>query len=256
VALTLAGRVAVVTGGSSGLGREIALEYAERGASVVVASNLAAENEAVAAACGGLAVEVDVRDEAAVGRLVGKTLATYGTIDVLVAAAGLDVRESAEREDRYVVSTPLARWQTVVDVNLTGTFLCIRETLPAMLERGAGAIVTFTSGTVGAPLPGLGAYASSKAGIEALTRVVALEVAGHGIRANVLQPGGPTDTPFFGGLVGDEERARMHEPAVIRACAAYLAGDESRGVTGQSFVAADWNRERGLRLCSCPACAP
>jgi NAD(P)-dependent dehydrogenase (short-subunit alcohol dehydrogenase family) len=222
---------------------------------VVVASDVAAENEAVAAACGGLAVEVDVRDEEAVRSLVARALETYGTIDVLVAAAGLDVRRSPAREDRYVVSVPLADWRTVLDVNLTGTFLSIRTTLPHMLERRAGSIITFTSGTVSAPLPGLGAYVSSKAGIEGLTRVLALEVAAHGVRANLLQPGGPTDTPFFEGLVDAEERARMHEPGVIRACAVYLASDGSSGVTGQSLVAADWNRERGLRLCGCPACS-
>ena len=140
-------------------------------------------------------------------------------------------------------------------MNLTGTFLCAREVLPHMIERGSGSIVTFSSGTVGTPLPGLAAYVSSKAGIEALTKVLALEVGEYGIRVNALQPGGPTDTPFFSPWATAEERARMHEPGVIRGVALYLASDESRGVTGQSLVATEWNRARGLRLCSCPACS-
>jgi NAD(P)-dependent dehydrogenase (short-subunit alcohol dehydrogenase family) len=253
----LGGKVAIVTGGGSGLGREIALEYAGRGAAVVVASNVPAENEAVAAEAGGqaLAAEVDVRDEGQVRDLVARALAELGRVDVLVAAAGLDVRDSPRREDRHVRNVSLDAWETVIGVNLTGTFLSMREVLPHMIERGAGSIVTFTSGTVRGPRPGLAAYASSKAAIETLTRVVALEVAPHGIRANLLQPGGPTRTAFFGDSIPEEDQARFHDPTVIRDCAAYLASDASIGVTGRSLVATEWNREHGLRLCSCADCA-
>jgi NAD(P)-dependent dehydrogenase (short-subunit alcohol dehydrogenase family) len=253
----LAGKVAIVTGGGSGLGREIVLEYAARGAEVVVASNAPDENEAVAAEAGtgALAIAIDVRDEGHVRSLVARTLDELGRVDVLVTAAGIDVRESPRREDRHVRNVSLATWETVLAVNLTGTFLSIREVLPHMLERRTGSIVTFTSGTVRSPRPGLAAYASSKAAIEALTEVVALEVAPHGVRANVLQPGGPTRTAFFGDSIPEDEQARFHDPAVIRDCAAHLASDASIGVTGRSFVAAEWNREHGLRLCSCAACA-
>ncbi len=255
--MALTGKVAIVTGGGSGLGREIALEYAARGAAVVVASNVPEQNEAVVAQAGvgALAVTVDVRSEPEVRALVARTVEELGGVDILVAAAGLDVRDSPAREDRHLRHVTLEQWRTVIAVNLTGTFLCAREVLPHMIERRSGSIVTFTSGTVRAPLPGLAAYVGSKAAIEGLTRVLALEVAGDGIRVNALQPGGPTDTPFFGSSVSPEERARMHQPAVIRACAVYLASDESREVTGRSFVATEWNREHGVRLCSCPTCA-
>lgn len=255
--MALTGKTAIVTGGGSGLGREVALEYAAQGAAVVVASNAREQNEAVVAEAGdrALAVTVDVRSEAEVRTLVERALEALGAVDVLVAAAGLDVRDSRKREDRHLRYVTLEQWRTVIEVNLTGTFLCIREVLPHMIERGGGSIITFTSGTVRNPAPGLAGYVSSKAAIEGLTRVVALEVAQHGIRVNALQPGGPTDTPFFGASVTAEERSRMHRPSVIRACAAYLASDESRDVTGQSLVATDWNRRRGLRLCSCPECA-
>jgi len=256
----LAGKVALVTGGGSGLGREIALEYAEQGAAVAVVSANAAENDAVAAeiAAGGgraVAAAVDVRDEHALEALVAHCSGELGAIDIAVAAAGIDVREATRREDRHVRHVTLEQWQRVIDVNLTGTFLTIRAVLPRMIERGAGSVITFTSGTVASPLPGLGAYVSSKCGIEGLTRVVALEVADAGVRVNSLQPGGRTNTPFFPDWTGDDERAVMHEPRVIRAAATFLASDESRDVTGASLVATEWNRERGLRLCSCPACA-
>jgi NAD(P)-dependent dehydrogenase (short-subunit alcohol dehydrogenase family) len=251
----LAGKVAIVTGGGSGLGREIALEYAARGAAVVVSSNAPEQDEAVAAETGGLAVSADVRSEDAVAALVERALGELGAVDVLVAAAGLDVRRSPRREDRHLRHVALEDWQTVIDVNLTGTFLCIRAVLPHMLERGSGSILTLTSGTVRAPWKGLAAYASSKAAIEKLTQVVALETAEAGVRANAIQPGGLTRTAFFGESMSDDELARAHDPAVIRGLAAYLAGDGSAGVTGQSLVATEFNRERGLRLCSCPACA-
>jgi NAD(P)-dependent dehydrogenase (short-subunit alcohol dehydrogenase family) len=253
----LAGKVAVVTGGSSGLGREIALEYAARGAAVVVASNAPTANEAVAAEAGGstLAMSVDVRIESEVRDLFAQTLRELGAVDVLVAAAGLDVRESPAPDDRHVRHVRLDTWETVIGVNLTGTFLCIREALPYMIDRSSGSIVTLTSGTVRVPRPGLAAYTSSKAAIVSLTRIVALEVASLGIRANVIEPGGPTRTAFFGDSVPPEVQARMHDPAIIRGCAAYLATDESAGVTGESLVATEWNRERGLRLCSCAECA-
>jgi NAD(P)-dependent dehydrogenase (short-subunit alcohol dehydrogenase family) len=255
--MALTGKVAIVTGGGSGLGREVALEYAAQGASVVVASNSADENEQVTAEIGARALPftVDVRSEADVRALVARTVEAYGTVDVLVAAAGLDVRESPTRGDRHLRYVTLEQWNTVLGVNLTGTLLCLREVLPPMIEHRSGSIVTFTSGTVRFPAAGLAAYVSSKAAIEGLTRVLALEVAEHGIRVNTLQPGGRTDTPFFGSSVTAEERTRMHRPSVIRACAAYLASDESSEVTGQSLVATDWNRERGLRLCACPACS-
>lgn len=259
--MKLAGKVAVVTGGSSGLGREIALAYAEEGAAVAVASNDAGANSEVADECrvrgaaGAIDVALNVREEPAVLSLYERCAAELGEPDVLVAAAGLDLRNTPSRDDRHVERATLADWQTVIGVNLTGTFLCVREAARRMVPRGSGSIVTFTSGTVRNPGRGLAAYVASKAGIEGLTRVLALELEGTGVRANLLQPGGMTDTAFFPAFVGSEERKRMHTPAVIRGCAVWLASDESAAVSGQELVATDWNRERGLRLCPCAACA-
>jgi 3-oxoacyl-[acyl-carrier protein] reductase len=174
---------------------------------------------------------------------------------VLVAAAGLDIRESKTQKDAYLSRTTLEQWQRVIDVNLTGTFLCVREVLPHMIERGSGSIVAFSSSTVRSPVPGVGAYVSSKFGVEGLVQVLALEVGENGIRVNAMHPGGMTDTGLFPEWVTDEMRSKMHRPGVVRALAAYLASDESRGVTGSTLVARDWNRERGIVLCSCKLCA-
>src|SRR5262249_58678146 len=97
-------------------------------------------------------------------------------------------------------------------------------------------------------------YVSSRSGIEGLTRVLGHEVAQEGVRVNTLRRGGRRNTPSFPDWTDAGERAAMHEPRVIRAAATFLASDESRDVTGTSVVATAWNRERGLRLCSCPLC--
>ena len=213
----------------------------------------------MAAACrdlGGVAIVVsaDVRSEADVHSLVGRCVSEFGALDVLVAAAGLDVRESEAREDRYAVNLPLAHWSKVIETNLTGTFLSVREALRHMIPAGSGSIVTFSSGTVRFPRPGLAAYASTKFAIEGLTKVVAQEAREHGVRVNAIQPGGMTDTGFFPEWTTEAERAAMHEPAVIRALAVFVASDESGAVTGESLVATDWNREHGIVLCHCASC--
>jgi 3-oxoacyl-[acyl-carrier protein] reductase len=254
----LTAQAAIVTGGGSGMGREIALEYAERGLSVVVSSNVPENDEAVAAECraaGGRAVAqpADVTDEAAVEALVARCVAEFGGVDVLVAAAGTDIVDVPGPRDRYLDRLSAEQWRRVIDVNLTGVFLCVRAVLPRMVD-GGGSIMSFSSGTVRFPPPGLSAYVSTKFALEGFTKVVAQEVAEHGIRVNAIQPGGITDTDFLPAWIPPEERTDWHQPSVIRALAAYLASDESRFVTGRSLVATDWNKERGIVLCPCSRC--
>ena len=255
----LSGKVAIVTGGGSGLGRAIAVAYAAEGAAVIVASRVAGEDASVVAeieAAGGVAraSTVDVRNRAELEALVGGAVEAFGGLDVFVAAAGIDVRRSPVREDRYIARLDPEDWDAVIATNLTGTFLSARAALPALALR-SGSFVAFTSGTVRHPTPGLGAYVASKAGIEGLVAVLAKEAAGDRVRINLLQPGGVTDTGFFGPEVPAERRAAMHRPTVVAACAVFLAGDASADVTGASFDAAAWNAEQGIDPCGCPGCA-
>ncbi|CAB4688911.1 unannotated protein [freshwater metagenome] len=255
----LAGKVAIVTGGGSGLGRAIALAYAAEGASVVVASVVAAADEGAVSeieALGGnaFAFPADVRNQAELEGLVAAAVGSYGRLDVFVAAAGIDVRRSPVREDRYLGRLEPEDWDTVIATNLTGTFLSARAALPSLAETH-GSFIAFTSGTVRHPAPGLGAYVASKAGIEGMVSVLALEATGDRVRVNLLQPGGVTDTGFFGPEVPTERRAAMHRPSVIGPCAVFLASDASVEVTGASFDAAAWNGEQGIDPCGCPGCA-
>ncbi|HLN85671.1 MAG TPA: SDR family oxidoreductase, partial [Candidatus Limnocylindrales bacterium] len=131
--------------------------------------------------------------------------------------------------------------------NLNGTFLCSREALKIMRWQGDGSIVNISSpqGKKGKLLRG--PYAAAKFGVEGLTQVLALENAARRIRANSLDPGGIVATEAIRNIPGNRG-VRMLSPAIVRPCAVYLASDESIGVTGQSFVATDWNQQQGLEV--------
>jgi 3-oxoacyl-[acyl-carrier protein] reductase len=181
-------QTAIVTGGSRGLGRAIALELARGGARVLVnyQHNAAAAEEVVAAivAAGGVAVahRANIADEAAVAAMVTACLERWGRLDMLVNNAGI------------VADAPMARmrdeqWRAVIETNLTGVFLCCRAALPPMRARGYGRIVNIGSLAGLAGNVGQANYAAAKAGLVGLTRALAREVALDGITANVVAPG-------------------------------------------------------------------
>jgi NAD(P)-dependent dehydrogenase (short-subunit alcohol dehydrogenase family) len=146
-----------------------------------------------------------------------------------------------------LADTPLDVWRKIIDTNLTGTFLCSREALKMMRVQGGGAIINISSpqGKKGKLLRG--PYSAAKFGVEGLTQVLALENGSHNIRANCLDPGGVVATEAIRNIPGNHG-VHMLSPAIVRACAVYLASDESIGVTGQSFIATDWNRQQGLEV--------
>jgi NAD(P)-dependent dehydrogenase (short-subunit alcohol dehydrogenase family) len=233
------GRVALVTGGGSGIGSAVARRFARVGAAVMVADINGLQAEAVAAAIdreGGRAtsLRVDVSDAPQVQSAVDRTQTEFGGLDILVTCAGI-------LDFGSVVEMDLERWNRVIGVNLTGTFLCARAAIPAMIERGGGAIVTFSSST--GPhdaAPGLAAYVASKGGVAMLTKCLALDHADIGIRANTIAPG-PTATPMLRNVMTADALAafgqampigRMAEPEEIAAVALFLASDEASYVTG------------------------
>jgi NAD(P)-dependent dehydrogenase (short-subunit alcohol dehydrogenase family) len=239
----LAGKVAIVTGGGSGIGRAVARRFAAEGAAVAVADIAVDAAKAVAAeiqADGGSAfgMGVDVRDAEQVEALVDRAVLELGGVDVLMTAAGVLGFGS-------VVETEPDAWNRVIGVNLTGTYLCTRAVIPRMVERGGGSIITVSSST-GAhdAAPGTAAYIASKGGVAMLTKAISVDHARQGIRANAIAPG-PTDTPMLASVMTPEElRAfgeampigRLARPEELAAAALFLASDEASYVTGAIFA--------------------
>jgi NAD(P)-dependent dehydrogenase (short-subunit alcohol dehydrogenase family) len=241
----LTGKVAIVTGASSGIGRAAAALFAREGAKVVIGARrrpelttLAREIEvegAIAIARAG-----DVRDESFAATLVETAVSEFGGLDIGFNNAG------ALGELGPAKNMSLANWTHVIETNLTSTFLCAKHQIPAMLERGKGSLIftsTFVGSTVG--FPGMAAYAASKAGVVGLVQVLAAELGARGVRANALLPGG-VDTPA-GRVVANtpETRAfvanlhavkRTAQPDEIARAALFLASDESSFMTGAAMV--------------------
>lgn len=234
----LKGKRAVVTGAASGIGRAVAELFARQGAKVVLGDRDegAVQGLAQAIADGGgsaSAAGVDVTSEDDVRRLFAMAAAD-GPVDVLVCAAGVAAHGA-------IVETSLEEWRRMIDVNLTGVFLCLRAAVPSMIEAGGGAIVTISSSTGPQLVVGNAAsYVASKAGVAALTRAVAVDYASCGIRANAVAPG-PTETPMLRGLLDDEARRRFGETLPIgrlgraeeiAAAVLFLSSDAASFVTG------------------------
>ena len=176
--MNLSDKTIIVTGGGSGLGREMCLEMASAGASVMVTSRSSAEVEEVADECrqaGGtaLALQTDVTDAAQVADMVGQTVAVYGGVDVLVNNAGIGQGQIApDPGKRRFMDLTIDQWNLMMDVNLMGTIRCSQAVIPLMLQLGGGAIINLTSGTVRFPLAGISAYTTSKWAIEGLTKLM------------------------------------------------------------------------------------
>ena len=183
----LEGRVAVITGASSGIGEACALAFAAKGARVVLAARraerLSALVERVESAGGeALAVATDVTDEAAVDNLFAQAVERFGTVDVLINNAGI-------ADSTPVDEMPLATWHKVIETNLTSAFLCSRAAFRAMIGKGRGRIVNIGSISARVPRENSPAYAASKFGLDGLTRSLAIDGRKHNIAASIFHPG-------------------------------------------------------------------
>jgi NAD(P)-dependent dehydrogenase (short-subunit alcohol dehydrogenase family) len=238
----LSGKVALVTGGGKGIGRQMATALAEAGADLVLCARNVERCEEAAAAMPtrALALACDVRDKAQVDAVVARTLEELGRIDVLVNNAGT-VWGGAPEE------IPLDGWQKVVDVNLTGVFLCSQAAGREMIARGGGKIINIASiaGLRGGPPEVMNAlpYSATKGGVISFTRDLACKWAQHGIHVNAIAPGWfPSDMSRFV-LDSHEERLLDHIPLRrfggdhdLKGAIVFLASRASDYVTGQTLV--------------------
>ncbi len=243
----LDGRTAVVTGGNRGIGRAIAGGLAEAGADVVVANRNRDSGEAAAAEIADatgvetLAVETDVASEESVTEMVDSVVDAFGTVDVLVNNAGIVVHEAAE-------TMTVDEWDSVIDVNLRGTFLCSKHVGQEMMESGGGSIISVSSmSAFVANYPQRQvSYNASKGGIESFTRQLASEWAEHDIRVNTVAPGYiRTDNTDQADAVDPdideiwESEMLMDDiadPEDVAPTVVFLASDASRYMTGACVV--------------------
>ncbi len=238
----LEGKVAVVTGGCSGIGLATVRRFAQEGATVVVGDLADEAGEALAEEIGGAYVHTDVASKDDVDRLFATAVEKYGKLDIAFNNAGI-----SPPEDDSILDTDLDAWRRVQEVNLTSVYLCCKAALPYMIENGSGSIINTASfvAVMGAATSQI-SYSASKGGVLSMTRELGVQFARQGIRVNALCPG-PVNTPLLKELFAkDEERAarrlvhvpmgRFGEPEEMANAVLFLASDESSFMTASTFL--------------------
>ncbi len=242
---SLAGRVAVVTGGRRGIGRAIALALAEAGADVALGDRVVddGELEKVAAEVKklgrrALAVQADITKKADVDNLVQKTVAELGTIDILVNNAAMNIRAP-------LLELNEEGWDKVIDTDLKGYYLCAQAAGKVMVKQKRGNIINIASTAAMATAPQMGAYCIAKAGVVMLTRILAVELAEYNIRVNAVAPS-IVKTKFSQPIWADAKTlkeieagiplGRLAEPEDIIGAVVFLASDASAYITGHTIV--------------------
>ncbi|MCA8983535.1 MAG: glucose 1-dehydrogenase [Planctomycetaceae bacterium] len=242
--MTFQGKVAIVTGGTSGIGRETAHQLAQAGAKVVLAGRRPEEGSAVASAitaAGGVAVfvQADVSQESQVEHLVAETLRHFGRLDIAFNNAGIE-------HAGPLTEVSADDYRKVFDINVLGVLLCQKYEIPAMLKTGGGSIINTSSILGHIAMPGAAIYNASKHAVEGITKTAALELASQGIRVNAVAPGAiATDMiDRFAGEEGAESRqqlaarhalGRLGQAREIAAAVLYLASDAASFTTGISL---------------------
>lgn len=246
----LDGKVALVTGGASGIGRATALTFAREGAKLVIADmqeDCGRQTAHMISENGGEAtfVQVDVTNATAVEAMIATTVETYGRLDCAYNNAGISGTGIGGAQRALTADYPEERWHQVLAINLTGVWLCMKYELQHMLTQGGGAIVNTASvaGLIG--LPSASAYVASKHGVVGLTKTAALEYAKHGIRVNCVCPGyiqtpmtapGMQDSDRMALMIASEPIGRMGNPEEVAETVTWLCSDAASFVTGHAMT--------------------
>jgi 3-oxoacyl-[acyl-carrier protein] reductase len=230
-------QVVFVTGAGQGMGRAVVHHFAAQGARVVAVDINQASAQATADSAQGkvIAIGCDIGNSESVKGAMAQVKETFGRLDVLINNAGIGSVDA-------FLDTPDENWARVINVNLTGTFLCCREGARLMKENGGGVVINVSSSAVYSG-EGPSHYVASKAGVMGLTRSMARELAPEGIRVNTLVPG-PTNTPMMAGIpddwMGQMIKAiplgRMCEPEEVARVASFLASEDAGFITGQNIA--------------------
>jgi len=250
VEVALDGKTAIVTGGGSGMGRAMALGLLRAGARVAIADLDGAALAQVSAEARGagkehaiLTVIADVTQEERAARVVQETVEAFRRVDILVNNAGIGqetIRRTFMREPVRFWEVEPARWRRVIDVNTNAPYLMARAAVPGMIARKWGRIINVTTSLDTMIRGGFAPYGPSKAANEAHVAIMAQDLEGTGVTANVLVPGGPTNTRMIPDETGID-RAALIQPEVMVPPLLWLASEASDGVTGRRFIAALWD---------------
>lgn len=242
----LSGIRVLVTGASSGLGAAMAAALAEAGARVMVTSREQARAEATARELGSLAIpcQLDVRDERSVAACIDRARDAWGGIDMLVNNAGIGMRTVNPR----FMSEPQPFWEVapagfrdVVETKVVGCFLMARAVVPLMLADGGGRVVNISMNEQTMVRRGFVPYGPAGAGVEALSRVMAADLAGSPVTVNILLPGGATRTGMLPDEVPAEARAALLDPAIMGPPIVWLASGQAAGVHDRRIVATEFD---------------
>ncbi len=250
----LAGRIAIITGGGDGIGAATARRFSKEGATLILADKDEANVQAVCeeiVAKGGkaAAIRTDISSLKEIQAMLAFAAKTFGPAEILVNNAGVG-------SQKHFLETPLEMLDTMLEVNVKGTFMCAQEAAREMAKLGRGAIVNVSSHSSLLGSTGRSAYAASKGGIDAMTRVMAVDLAQFGIRVNSIAPG-PIDTPRIRKQHNEERSqawlravplARIGEPEEVASVAAFLASDDASYVTGQTIAVDGGFTIAGLRV--------
>jgi NAD(P)-dependent dehydrogenase (short-subunit alcohol dehydrogenase family) len=241
----------LITGAARGIGTACALRFAQEGAHVVCLDLLTEENEAVAAECAelgpeSLALTCNVTEPESVASCVEAALERWGRVDTLITSAGIYTGSP-------LPEVSLQQWQRLIDINLTGVFLCNQAVAPAMMEQGSGSIINISSMAGKTSWPSTAEYSASKTGVIGLTRSVAMELAPFGVTVNAVCPGNTltemvrqvaerqgeqldmTGQEWLDMRANDCPMNRLAEPWEIAGVCAFLASQDSRYITGQAL---------------------